>query len=102
MTTQAACGGQYSISSDTLDSASPLPVDIQLVTVLNDEVTINWTKGTSPETHAYVIYKGLAGGAVQAIDTVTSLNYTDVGKATDDSTFTYYITALDRDRKSVV
>ncbi|MBK8844816.1 MAG: gliding motility-associated C-terminal domain-containing protein [Saprospiraceae bacterium] len=96
MTTQAACGGQYSISSDTLDSASPLPVDIQLVTVLNDEVTINWTKGTSPETHAYVIYKGLAGGAVQAIDTVTSLNYTDVGKATDDSTFTYYITALDR------
>ncbi len=96
MTTQAACGGQYSISSDTLDSASPLPVDIELVTVLGDLVTINWTKGTSPETDAYVIYKGLAGGAVQAIDTVTTLNYTDVGKATDDSTFTYYITALDR------
>ena len=61
MTTQAACGGQYSISSDTLDSASPLPVDIQLVTVLNDEVTINWTKGTSPETHA-----GLKGGRALA------------------------------------
>lgn len=96
MQTVAACPGQSPLSSDTLDSASPLPVNIQVVSVLNDEVTLSWSQGLSPETSAYIVYKGLGGGAVQALDTVTTLSFTDTDKSTSDSVYTYYITALDR------
>jgi len=96
MQTVAACPGQSPLSSDTLDSASPLPVNIQVVSVLNDEVTLSWLQGLSPETNAYIIYKGLGGGAVQALDTVMTLSFTDTNKSTSDSVYTYYITALDR------
>lgn len=96
MTTTAACPGFYSLSSDTLDSASPLPVEIQVVSVTGSDIDIFWSAGLSPETSAYVVYKGLEGGSVVALDTVTVLNYTDVNKQVQDSVFTYYISALDR------
>ncbi len=96
MTTTAACPGLYSLSSDTLDSASPLPVQIQVVSVTGSDIDIFWSAGLSPETSAYVVYKGLGGGGVVALDTVTVLNYTDINKQTQDSVFTYYISALDR------
>ena len=96
MTTTAACPGLYSLSSDTLDSASPLPVEIQVVSVTGNDIDIFWSAGLSPETSAYVVYKGLGGGSVVALDTVTVLNYTDINKQVQDSVYTYYISALDR------
>ena len=96
MRSLASCAGQNSLTSDTLDSASPLPVNIQVVSVTGNDIDIFWTAGLSPETHAYIIYKGLGGGAVQPLDTVTTLNYSDTNKSTNDSSYTYYITALDR------
>lgn len=96
MTTNALCPGFSPLSSDTLDSASPLPVTIKEVSVNGNDILLSWSKGISPETSAYIIYQGLGNGVVNALDTVTTLNYTDFGKHTSDSSYTYYIVALDR------
>ncbi len=96
MQTTASCSGQTALSSDTLDNASPLPVTIKSVSVAGNDISLSWTKGQSPETSAYIIYQGLGGGVVEALDTVTTLSYTDVNRKTADSAYTYYIVALDR------
>lgn len=96
MQTTANCSGQTALSSDTLDNASPLPVVIQSVSVAGNDIILSWSKGLSPETSAYVIYQGLGGGVVKALDTVTTLIYTDTNRKTADSAYTYYIVALDR------
>lgn len=96
METVASCGGMTSLSSDTLDNASPLPVSIRNVTVVGNDIDLNWSKGLSPETAAYIVYQGLGGGVVVALDTVSILNYIDTNKSTSDTSYTYYIVALDR------
>jgi hypothetical protein len=95
MTTNASCS-LSSLSSDTLDSASPLPVAIKEVTVNGNDILLSWSKGNSPETSAYIIFQGLGNGVVHALDTVTTLNFTDYNRNTSNSSYTYYIVALDR------
>ncbi|TXH20849.1 MAG: hypothetical protein E6Q95_04905 [Chitinophagaceae bacterium] len=96
MTTNASCSGLSSLSSDTLDIASPLPVAIKEFTVNGNDILSSWSKGNSPETLAYFIFKGLGNGVVHALDTVTTLNFTDYNRNTSNSSYTYYIVALDR------
>ena len=56
MTTDAGCGGQVPLTSDTLDNQPPAAPDLQTVSTANGQITVTWQRGSDPETHAYIIY----------------------------------------------
>ncbi len=64
------CPGEAIIASDTLDNRDPDFPPIDAVTVTGNDVEIFWTPSQAPETSGYIIYKKLANGNFEPIDTV--------------------------------
>ncbi|MBP7821328.1 MAG: gliding motility-associated C-terminal domain-containing protein [Saprospiraceae bacterium] len=94
MTSTYDCAGMGSSSSDTLSNLPISPPTLLYVTVNNNKVDLVWEKSTSPQVISYIIYRNTSLGTT-AIDTVSTLNYTDLGSAPNNYSETYHVVALD-------
>ena len=90
------CPGETVLTSDTLDNRIPIGAQVQSVSIVGDDIIINWIGSPSPEVSAYIIYRQEPTG-FQPIDTVDASfsTYVDVGRAAIDPDQTYSVTSLD-------
>ncbi len=98
MESSYACAGYTSLSSDTVDSAQPVPPVIDFVTVQSlDHVLIQFQSSPSPEAYAYIIYQ-VIGGLNFPIDTIYNGNatqYIDTTANTNGGSYSYLIATMD-------
>jgi gliding motility-associated-like protein len=94
MATDAGCGGQVPLSSDTLDNQPPTAPELQTATTATGQVVLTWDVGSDKETHAYVIYNTDTN---VALDTVFGRQNTTFADANADPTtlHSYTIVAMD-------
>lgn len=89
------CPGIQVFQSDTLDNRSPVITDIEAVTVIGNNVQIEWLPNESPETEGYIIYRLTPTGTIP-IDTVyNALTFLDVTANPSAQSETYYVLAFD-------
>lgn len=94
MRTLAGCVDNM-LSSDTLDNASPEPVEVISASVNGDDIFLTWTASPSPEVVNYIIFREDPNGQVIRLDTLSTLSYIDYNVSTDSLSYAYYITAVD-------
>ena len=95
MQTDAACPNETVINSDTIDNQNPELLPIDFVTVLDNQVTINWTASVDSEVTGYAIYRVTPVGTV-SIDTVfNSTQYIDNLALPTTQSEVYYVVAID-------
>ncbi len=69
------CAGIFSTTSDTLDTALPIPPVISSVTVGNDSINqLSWLPSPSPEAGGYIIFKANLNGGFEEYDTILAPN----------------------------
>lgn len=89
------CPGETVLSSDTLDNRIPDSGPIQLVSVEEGGVVVNWTLSPSPEVIGYIVSRQNANGTT-ILDTVFDAStYVDIGASPDTRPETYFVVALD-------
>lgn len=96
MITQASCPGEIVLHSDTLDNNSPNPVLIRYASVNGNSIDLAWTKSTSPEVVAYIVFRRDPDGSIIRLDTVQSFNLTDTSVDPHNYSYGYYVTAVDQ------
>jgi len=89
------CPGQNQLASDTLNNRPPDVVPIELVTVVDNDIAIEWLPSTSPDVVGYIIYLTTDLGVIP-IDTIFGdTQYLDVTTNASDTSLIYNILALD-------
>lgn len=90
------CPGQMVLQSDTLDNRSPEVNPISSLTVIGEEVLIEWMTNPSAEVSAYVIYRTTSIGTIP-IDTVFApiTSYLDTNANPHLQSEAYLVVALD-------
>ncbi len=96
MTTDAACPAEITLHSDTLDNNSPNPVTIRYASVSGSTINLAWTRSTSPEVVAYILFRKDPDGTIIRLDTIPGLTYTDTGVDPQKYSYGYYVTAVDQ------
>lgn len=89
------CPGQTFLKSDTLDNRSPEVPSVTSLSVVGNNVEIEWEQSASPETSGYIIYRVTNAGTIP-IDTVfVGVSYIDSNADPNNQIETYYVLALD-------
>lgn len=91
------CPGITAENSDTLNNLIPLPPSSVWVSVVDDNVVVNWTQSNSPQAAGYRIFRRDPQGLV-SIATVnggTTLTYTDASFATQPESVAYAVATID-------
>jgi glycosidase len=79
---------------DADPNAPAAPVDLRLLDVTADHVTLRWTAGTAEDTARYVVLRGADGSEPEVIGTTTDPLYADM--AVEAGTlYTYQVAAQD-------
>jgi hypothetical protein len=92
------CGGTVTTVTSIVDNQLPATPVIEFISVIGNQVNLNWLPSASPETFAYVIYY-FNGTTYVAIDTVYGLNNTSYTNTTFDPTLgsvAFTVAAMDR------
>lgn len=89
------CNAGTSVSSDTLDQLDPIPPVIINLTVIADQVQINWLPGASPETESYQVYRYVNGNPIAIGSPTTNTVYTDVDATPTDFQERYVVRTID-------
>ncbi|MBL0309752.1 MAG: gliding motility-associated C-terminal domain-containing protein [Bacteroidetes bacterium] len=93
------CPGATALQSDTINNLNPAtPKIINVDVTPGGDVIFNWAPSSSPQTHGYIIYYGLANGNATPLGTVTGrFNTTYLDVAGDPSTepLVYTVAAVD-------
>lgn len=91
------CPGQTVLQSDTLDNRSPVVNPIASLTVIGEDVFIEWEANSSPEVFAYIVYRPTSTGTIP-IDTVYAplTSYLDTNANPQFQSESYLLVAIDR------